>query len=407
MQKQKKTKIMFVWFGAVTFVMLQALSELFKEKNEKAEFIIMSRSNDFERNFKGMKIKYTLILQKDFMRFFADTKNHMDVDFVINSSTPIFNNIILQRCLQNKANYMDLASIVEAKEFTDDIFDQNAFSKWYKDAWLMGIINAWISPWMTELLIAYAVKKHNFEPKSIRMHLDENFNSFIPLFSRAPKVALDEALSHAYCIKNKKICEIWPFHYEVKCMDRKCFNYYRISQEEIISLRQMYPKINTIEVFAWGSELEQIKFLYNSWLLSQEKIWSTWVSLLDIVKSKLPKAAQKHEMIDAWRRWLIDDAWFKATIDILDKNNMKIKITITFDFDSFKKIQNTAYRWATSISYPTGLWAASILMLTRQYGQSWIQNALSLGKNSPNDAIRQIISFLEKHFISITIQLEE
>ncbi|HBB03774.1 TPA: hypothetical protein DCZ39_02605 [Patescibacteria group bacterium] len=61
---------------------------------------------------------------------------------------------------------------------------------------------------MTELLIAYAVKKHNFEPKSIRMHLDENFNSFIPLFSRAPKVALDEALSHAYCIKNKKICEI-------------------------------------------------------------------------------------------------------------------------------------------------------------------------------------------------------
>ncbi|HBB03773.1 TPA: hypothetical protein DCZ39_02600 [Patescibacteria group bacterium] len=109
--------------------MLQALSELFKEKNEKAEFIIMSRSNDFERNFKGMKIKYTLILQKDFMRFFADTKNHMDVDFVINSSTPIFNNIILQRCLQNKANYMDLASIVEAKEFTDDIFDQNAFSK--------------------------------------------------------------------------------------------------------------------------------------------------------------------------------------------------------------------------------------------------------------------------------------
>lgn len=405
MRQQKITKIMFAWFGSVSFVMIQALSELFKQKKELVEFIILSRNKKFENNFKDINIKYTLILEKDFTCFFENTSKHMHVDFVINTSIPTFNNIIAKRCIHNHTNYVDLCSIIEEKQFKKTAFDQDIFSEAYKKKWLMGIINIWISPGITELLIGYIIKKYDIKAKSIQIHLDENFNSYIPLFSRSPKLALDELVSDAYYIHNKKLEKTWPFHNVSCCNDKKHFNYYRVSQEEIISLKQSYPDIDTIEMFAWGAEIEQIRFLHNIGLLSKEKVGKS--SLLDIVKSKLPNAAQKYEMIDAWERGFIDDAWFKAKIDIFDKKNNKTSIKIVFDFNAFKKIQNTVYQWATSISYPTWLWAASMLMLSKDYGQPGIQNGVTLGKNCPDKAISSVISFLKKHLISIDIEREK
>jgi hypothetical protein len=83
------------------------------------------------------------------------------------------------------------------------------------------------------------------------------------------------------------------------------------------------------------------------------------LTLLDIVKSKMPKAATKEEMIDAMEKGLIDDAGFSFHMELGGHDKMHV-VRAVFSFTAFRDLKNTSYYGATSISYPTGVAAGYI-----------------------------------------------
>ncbi|MBP7062376.1 hypothetical protein KBA84_06335 [Patescibacteria group bacterium] len=84
------------------------------------------------------------------------------------------------------------------------------------------------------------IKKHNITPVSYNLYLDENFNSMVPLFSWSPSVALDEVLTPAFVLDDGVVRFDKPFTLIGYCVGNKCFNYYEITQEELLNMYHHY-----------------------------------------------------------------------------------------------------------------------------------------------------------------------
>lgn len=137
----------------------------------------------------------------------------------------------------------------------------------------------------------------------------------VPLFSWSPSVAVDEILTPAFVVDDTKIRLDKPFTLFGYCVGSKCFNYYEVTQEELVSIYARYKhSLRSLKIAVGGSEIEHLKLLYTMGLLSDQPVGN--MSLLDIIKSKMPKAATKEEMIDALEKGLVDDAGFSFHIEL-------------------------------------------------------------------------------------------
>jgi saccharopine dehydrogenase-like NADP-dependent oxidoreductase len=105
---------------------------------------------------------------------------------------------------------------------------------------LLAVVNAGISPGLTDVLTGYLINKHNITPISYNLYLDENFNSMVPLFSWSPSVALDEVLTPAFVLDDGAIRFDKPFTLIGYCVGNKCFNYYEVTQEELLNMYHHY-----------------------------------------------------------------------------------------------------------------------------------------------------------------------
>ncbi len=358
--------IVLVGFGAVGYVLIQVLEEIAAKQGEKNKYSLLVRNDTISNELHALNIDANILIISDFMSFFKEKTNISNtIDRTINCASPVFNTSILQWCLDNKSNYMDLASLLHTDDVIAGQVQQQKFHNAFINAWLVGVINAGMSPGMTEILTGYVIKKYKITPTSYKLSLDENFNSLVPLFSRAPSVAVDEMMTPGFVMENGRIYSEEPFSLCSICSSKKCFNYYVITQEELVSMYHHYKSsLRSLQIVAGGAEVEHMKFLYNMGLFSQEPLCGT--TLLEIIKSKMPKAATKEQIIDAFEKSLIDDAGFAFHIEMGDKNKI-YKIQSIFDFTAFKNLKNTSYFGATSVSYPTGTSAGYIFWLAQLF----------------------------------------
>lgn len=398
--------IMFIWLGAVWHTIIRSIDIWAKKQNRKLNFFILSRDNTFEDELQWYDIKYKTIIQKDFKKFLSTKKKFdQNIDITINCVSPIFNKSILQRCIANKSYYLDLASNIWADELQKKEFEQDWFDHLFRKNKLTWIYNAGVSPGISEILINYVIRKYAITPISIEIYLKENFDSMIPLFSWSPSTAVDEILTKPIYIDNKEV-KYWDiFAPQSKCAGKKKSSYYRVTQEELVSLLSSYEDVSNLSMYISWSEIEKIKFLYDIWLLSQEKAGN--MSLVDIVKSKMPKSATPSEIKYAYRHGLIDDARFAFHINILWSDST---YTIILDYNkkSFDKIQNSIFSWSTSISYPTWLWASLVLQYILSQFDSlnkWVYNCIKLAEQMDIKYINKyIIKYLKSNNIKIKIK---
>lgn len=396
--------IVLVWFGAVGFVLIQILEELSRTKWIQHTYTILVRSNTIQDELESLWINANIVLVWDMAWFFANKKTvGFHVDWTINCATPIFNIAIMEWCLNQKSNYMDLASLLSPDDIRAWHVQQDALHESFVQAWLLAVVNAGISPWLTEVLTGYMITKHAIVPRSYNLYLDENFNSMIPLFSRSPSVAIDEMLTPAFVLDDGNVRIDKPFTLLWYCVWSKCFNYYEITQEEAVWMYRHYKdSLHTMKIVAGWSEVEHLKLLYTMGLLSSEKVWEK-LTLLDIIKSKMPKAATKEEMIDAWEKSLIDDAWFSFQIE-LQWSDKLYTIRCVFDFSAFKSLKQTSYYGATSISYPTWLGAGYIRWLAQWFSWKGVVSCLDIGLQVEEESLLTMLSALKDKGIVTTME---
>ena len=396
--------IAFAWFGAVGYVLIQVLEELAKKTWKPHTYTILVRRDTISDELHALQIAANVVIVWDMPKFFAEgTGLAEDVDWMINCATPMFNKGIMQWCLHNNSNYMDFASILWPEDVRAGCVQQDEFHEAFLKAGLLAVVNAGISPGLTDVLTWYLIKKHNITPVSYNLYLDENFNSMVPLFSWSPSVALDEVLTPAFVLDDGVVRFDKPFTLIGYCVGNKCFNYYEITQEELLNMYHHYKdSLRSLKIAVGWTEIEHIKLLYTMGLLSDEQRVGE-LSLLDIVKSKMPKAATKEEMIDAMEKWLIDDAWFSFHIELGGHDKMHI-VRAVFDFDAFKDLKNTSYYGATSISYPTGIAAGYIWGLAQAFTQKGVVSCLDIWLWVAETDIVDLIDAMNNKWITINIE---
>ncbi len=115
-------------------------------------------------------------------------------DIVVNCSRPNYNKNILEACLQQHCHYLDLASSWEIdadpKALSPYKVEQLEYDKEFKHNDLMGLINAGVSPGLTNILAREAADQLN-EINSIKIRLLEECKTKAPFFAWSAEESLE------------------------------------------------------------------------------------------------------------------------------------------------------------------------------------------------------------------------
>jgi len=385
-------KIVFFGLGAVGSIMATCLAEL-SEKNQSRKtkfiFIVRNKKEAEQYLFKSRDLikESNFVEVRDFAALFADSgeyaKELSDSDIFINAATPEFNDEILKLSVKFGAPYCDLASDMYNEKTLQTLrFPQQDFSKKLKEKNIFGLINAGISPGVTNFLVGeklLRLEKYNASAKieSVHLYLFEQIESEQVIFSWAPKVALDELEQKPRYIQGDSLITIEPFsnstnhefpHFKEPVAE------YPIYQEELLSFHNSFPDIQSLKIFSGGSEIELIKNLFQLNLLSKNDIAciADNLSVERIVRMVLPGLQSSRKIEEMNASGVIKYAQFSAMAEIrLVLENPKGKSasiieTTGLSFHRYKELLKTPYSGATYVSYPTGIGAAVLLFYTHQ-----------------------------------------
>lgn len=388
-------KIVFFGLGAVGSVMARCLYELCQRNgNKKFQFIFIVRDPKKARQylFKASHILKTaqFLTVKNFNAIFQNPKKYSQqlsqADIFINTAIPEFNELILKLAIKFKVPYTDLASDMYNERTLKTLkFPQQNFHKQLKQSRVFGLINNGISPGVTNFLVGekfMQMKESSqcLKIKGIHVYLLEHINSDQIVFSWSPKVALEELEQKPRYVENKKLITIEPFSKSQSYQFPHCkesINQYPIYQEEILSFRDSYPKVQTVRVSSGGSEVQLIKNLFQLNLLSKKNIEciKTNMSIEQIVRKVLPSLQSPQKIENMLSSGIIKHAQFAAMVEItIEVKNCTGKTTLMTEtaglsFHQYSKLLGTPYSGATYISYPTGISAAILLFYTHKLWQ--------------------------------------
>ncbi len=133
-------------------------------------------------------------------------KSAMDVDLIINATLPQFNENIMEAALHAGVNYQDLSSNLKDLKH----IEQLKFHKRFQKEHLIGLIDAGISPGITNLLAREGADKLDIVSSiKIRTLEDQKASEFV--FAWSPVVALDELTSPPIVYRNRKFKLLRPF----------------------------------------------------------------------------------------------------------------------------------------------------------------------------------------------------
>ncbi len=173
---------------------------LLKEKNIQSILFCDIKENE---QFKSKKVsfkKLNLSKQKDLLNLLREQK----ADLVVNAAHFSFNKKIMDACYKTKTNYLDLASDMWAPERKIPYkIDQWDFKKRFEKENLLALINAGVSPGLTNLFAGQCAAFFD-KIDEMTISLVEDSRSKDPYFSWSVNATLDEAISEPLIFKNKK-----------------------------------------------------------------------------------------------------------------------------------------------------------------------------------------------------------
>lgn len=379
-------KIIFFGLGGVATVMAQCFYELFNNAHEEVRFVFVVRNKTkAKKNLLHMRhvlAASNFIEVKEFSQIVENiSKYHSQFSGAIgimNTSVPDFNDILLKLASMLGIHYCDMASDMYNKKTLSTLrFGQESYNSTFKNKNIFALINAGISPGITNFLIGEKLldcdDRCRTNIKSVNLYLLENIRSSEIVFSWSPQVAFDELEQKPRFFENKKLHTVAPFSHSTEYEFphfKEPVEQYPLYQEEILSLHQTFPQIASIKVYTGGSEVELVKSLYQLNLLSKNDpvCKQAGMSVESIVRSVVPGMKTPEEMEQLVRKGVIKSAQFSAMAEITKDDVVEVT---GLSFHRYKDLLNSPYKGSTYISYPTGIGAAVMFYFTHK---AWEKN---------------------------------
>lgn len=349
-------KILILGHGAIGSVLSKLLQ---KEDSVKK---VISADLTFKKDKKSGKMHQININLKNKSQILK-VLNKEKPDFVINASSPNFNPNILDACTKAGINYMDMAACWEPNKDKNAsnpyVMEQFDFDNQFRDKNITGLIEAGVSPGMTNLFVRECADEFD-ELENVKIRLIDYSGSDELHFAWSKEALLDEINSKPLVYENGKFKIMEPFsgveEYEFpEPYGRKKVNL--ICQEEIGTL-PLFLKIKNIDIKDYDNQVEIHKFLYELGIISKKKVRykNIEISPFEFANKILPDVSFNNEDPK------FNDAQFGFAVDGSGKKDGKDKRLRYFVLFPKQKDINKMGLNANFISYPTALSAKIFAM---------------------------------------------
>jgi saccharopine dehydrogenase (NAD+, L-lysine-forming) len=349
-------KILILGHGAVGSVLAKLL-----EKEDEVKDVI-SADICFKENKKFEKLHHMSINLKNTPQLSALLKEEKP-DLVINASAPSFNEQILSECAKAGINYMDMASCWEPNpDKTAESpykIEQFDFDSKFKEKNTLGLIEAGVSPGMTNLFVRECADEFDeLEDVKIRLIDYSGTNEFHAAWSK--EYLLDEICSKPLVYRNGKFRVMEPFSDAEEYEFPEPYGKKKVSlicQDEIGTI-PFFIKLKNIDIKDYDDQVDIHKFLYELGLVSKEKIkfGDIMISPFEFVNKVLPDISFNNEDPK------FHEAQFAFAIEASGKSKGKKKLIKYFVVFPKQKDINKLGLNANFISYPTALSAKIFAM---------------------------------------------
>jgi len=346
-------KIIIIGNGRVGSVLSRLL---LGERNIK---LITCCDLEIKNRIKNKKINYKRIdagLKNQLFKLFRNT----EADLVVNASLPVFNANILEICLGSKTNYLDLNSYWDfdpnPKSKSPYKVEQLDYDSKFKQAGLFGLINAGVSPGLTNLLAKQSTEYFDRIDR-VKIRLYEDTGSEELFFAWSKKWTLDEIYWKPLVWRKEK------FQLRDNFSDEEEYNFPKpygrkkvclISQEEVSTV-PLFIKTKNLDIKSFDNQLPVSKLLLGLDLLSEEKVKVNGRIIIpqEIISEIIP------DTLEISHNKNIQNAIFGMVVDTEGKKDGKprrIKQSVFFPFQ--KEVDKLGLGGgANFISYPTALMA--------------------------------------------------
>ncbi len=296
-------------------------------------------------------------------------------DLVVNASLPKFNLPLMRAAIASRANYLDLDSLLKDWRHAEQL----AYDKRFAKAGLTGLINAGVSPGLTNLLAAEAAEKFAaLDTLRFRILEEQDAARFIPSWSA--NVLKDELESWPLVFRRGKFAHVRPlkdsetFRFPAPFGKRRVVSVYG---DEIATVPLFLP-VKNADYMAGGKDME--------YALGGAKNAGDW-----------PNVPTPDEMRALVKDGVIRDA--RLVVSVAASGRRKRGTGALAWHAVFPDIRSIMRRspGATYIGYPTALCAAAFALAIPSVRRKGVFPAEALGK-----AIRAtVLSRLKKSGVRI------
>ncbi|NIN00092.1 MAG: hypothetical protein GTO24_19070 [candidate division Zixibacteria bacterium] len=282
---------------------------------------------------------------------------------VINALPPEFNQNVMRASLDNKANYLDMASGTIQGETIDESFQKqlNLDSDW-KQGGLIALLHGGITPGITNIVAGEGADSLDRATRIIIRNFGKiEASESISVWS--PVTALRDKASPPLTFRNGRFQRVKPFEgaeeYEFPNIGKETVVTYE--HEEVSTLPRFIQGLEDVEFKMGGFDVTKYKVLFEAGLLSDEplKIDRFEVSPLQVIAAMMPPTISPEEL-----ERKIEDGTIRRSLSIRlieiegEKGGKRTKLLYQISHpdlhQAFKRIWG-----ANHLSYATGVSAAA------------------------------------------------
>ena len=342
-------KIVILGHGAIGSVLAKLL---LKEKSVKT---VIAADISFKEEKKFEKLHQMNIDLKNKSQLLELVETHHP-DLVINASSPLFNEDILDACAKKGINYMDMAACWEpnpdTKARSPYKVEQLDFDQTFREKNILGLIEAGVSPGMTNLFVRECADEFE-ELDKVKIRLIDYSGTDELHFAWSKEALLDEIGSKPLIYKDGKFKIVEPFSGEEEYNYPPPYGKKKVTlicQEEIGTI-PFFIKLKNIDIKDYDNQVDIHKFLYKLGIISKEKIKFKGIDIspFEFVNKILPDVSFSNEDKK------FHSAQFAFVVEASGKIKKKQKILRYYVAFPIQKEINKLGLNANFISYPTAL----------------------------------------------------
>jgi len=309
---------------------------------------------------------------------------------------------ILEFCLKVGVNYLDLACY---GDYRRKIAEQLSLNKKFEKEKLVGLINAGISPGLTNVIVKDTSEEFDYlESVKIRTLEEQRGLEFVLPWSRE---GLLDVASDPLVYRNYRFAIKEPF------TEREMYEYpspfgrmpcYLLSHDETYTIPH-FMKVRNVDVKGGGGDIEILTALYKLGIFEDEKIrvGKFRISPKKFAYSIIKGTPTTREFVKILDNEILEDAFFGIFVDCkgnLGKSKILVKTYTIFS----QKMINKRLHGANYISYPTAI--SSTIFLKSIYKGKKLHGILP-PEALPKAVRKRILNELERREIILNVEYKK